>query len=75
MLGTGMPTLGPILRTPFLGGVPVLSCMLALAWRSVTVLDGTAPSRDALLAWVSGEGWGPRHLARMTATGGAGSPL
>ena len=75
MLGTGMPTLGPILRTPFLGGVPVLSCMLALAWRGVTVLDGAAPSRDALLAWVRGEGWGARHAARMAMAGGAGSPV
>jgi maleate isomerase len=31
MLGTGMPTLLPILRTPFHAGVPVISCMLALA--------------------------------------------
>lgn len=75
MLGTGMPTLGPILRTPFLGGVPVISCMLALAWRGVTVLDGAAPSRDALLAWVGGEGWGARHAARMAMAGGAGSPV
>jgi maleate cis-trans isomerase len=74
MLGTGMPTLAPILRTPFLGGVPVLSCMLALAWRGVTLLDGVEPSRDALLAWVRGEGWGARHAARMAVVGGAGSP-
>lgn len=74
MLGTGMPTLAPILRTPFHGGAPVLSCMLALAWRSVCALDGVAPSREALLAWVRGDGWGPRHLARMAARGGAGSP-
>src|SRR5438270_893745 len=35
MLGTGMPTLGPILGKPRAGGAPVLSCMLATAWRSV----------------------------------------
>jgi maleate isomerase len=75
MLGTGMPTLAPILRTPFLGGVPVLSCMLALAWRGVTLLDGVEPSRDALLAWVRGEGWGARHAARMAVAGGAGLPV
>jgi maleate isomerase len=74
MLGTGMPTLAPILRTPFHGGVPVLSCMLALAWRSMAVLDGVDPSRAALLAWVRGEGWGARHAARSTATGGGGGP-
>jgi maleate cis-trans isomerase len=75
MLGTGMPTLGPILRTPFHRGVPVLSCMLALAWRSMAALDGVAPSRDGLLAWVRGEGWGPRHQARMAVAGGGGLPL
>jgi maleate cis-trans isomerase len=75
MLGTGMPTLSPILRTPFRGGVPVLSCMLALAWRSVAALDRAEPSRDALLAWIRGEGWGPRHMARMIPHGRAGLPL
>jgi maleate cis-trans isomerase len=74
MLGTGMPTLAPILRTPFHGGVPVLSCMLALAWRSLAALDGVDPSREALLAWVRGEGWGARHHARMAAIGGRGLP-
>jgi maleate isomerase len=74
MLGTGMPTLAPILRTPFHGGVPVLSCMLALAWRSACALDGAAPSRENLLPWVNGEGWGARHTARMTPQGQGGSP-
>jgi maleate cis-trans isomerase len=74
MLGTGMPTLAPIRRTPFHRGVPVISCMLALAWRSVCALDGAAPSRATLLPWVRGEGWGPRHQASMAAGGGAGSP-
>jgi len=69
MLGTGMPTLGPILRTPVHGGAPVVSCMLALAWRSVCALDGEEPTREGLMAWVRGEGWGARHLARMSATG------
>ena len=75
MLGTGMPTLAPIARTPFHGGVPVLSCMLALAWRSVSALDGAAPSRENLLAWVRGEGWAARLAARMAPRGGAGGPL
>ena len=65
MLGTGMPTLAPILRTPFHGGVPVFSCMLALAWRSVCTLDGVAPGRENLLAWVRGEGWGERLQGRI----------
>jgi maleate cis-trans isomerase len=72
MLGTGMPTLAPIQRTPFHGGVPVLSCMLALAWRSVCALDGAAPTSENLLAWVRGEGWGQRYLSRRL--GGGGRP-
>jgi maleate cis-trans isomerase len=60
MLGTGMPTLRPIARTPFHGGVPVISCMLALAWRSATALQGQAPDRESLLGWVRGAGWGAR---------------
>jgi maleate isomerase len=74
MLGTGMPTLAPILRTPFHGGVPVLSCMLALAWRSVCALDGAPPDRESLLAWVRGDGWGLRHKARLAPHGRAGRP-
>lgn len=74
MLGTGMPTLAPILRTPFHGGVPVLSCMLALAWRSTCALDGVAPDAESLLAWVRGEGWGPRYQARLAPRGGGGRP-
>jgi maleate cis-trans isomerase len=74
MLGTGMPTLGPIARTPFHAGVPVLSCMLALAWRSVCALDAVPASRDNLLAWVRGEGWAGRHAARMAAGAKDGSP-
>jgi maleate cis-trans isomerase len=74
MLGTGMPTLLPIRRTPFHGGVPVLSCMLALAWRSQCALDGAPPTRDNLLAWVRGEGWGARYEARAVTGGGGGRP-
>jgi maleate cis-trans isomerase len=74
MLGTGMPTLLPIARTPFHGGVPVLSCMLALAWRSVCALDGVAPSRGTLLAWVRGDGWVARHRALQARGGGGGMP-
>lgn len=74
MLGTGMPTLDPILRTPFHGGAPVLSCMLALAWRSVCAMDGAAPERANLLPWVRGEGWGERYRARLAAGAGGGLP-
>jgi hypothetical protein len=74
MLGTGMPTLAPILRTPFHGGVPVFSCMLALAWRSVCSLDGVAPGRENLLAWVRGEGWGERLQGRIATAERVGWP-
>jgi maleate cis-trans isomerase len=35
MLGTGMPTLEPILERPQVGGAPVMSCMLCLGWASI----------------------------------------
>ncbi|WP_237217046.1 maleate cis-trans isomerase family protein [Falsiroseomonas oryziterrae] len=75
MLGTGMPTLLPIRRTPFHDGVPVLSCMLALAWRSTCALDGASPRRESLLGWVRGEGWGARYEVRQAVAGGQGNPL
>ncbi len=56
MLGTGMVTLAAIRATPFHGGVPVLSCMLALAWGSVAALAGPQP----VLPWVEAQGWGDR---------------
>ncbi|NKC29762.1 maleate cis-trans isomerase family protein [Falsiroseomonas selenitidurans] len=67
MLGTGMPTLGPILGQPFLGEAPVTSCMHALAWRSVCAVTKQAPEAENFLAWVRGEGWGARYRERMAA--------
>jgi maleate isomerase len=61
MLGTGMPTLAPILARPFVGRAPVLSCMLATAWRGVGAMQGRAPSRDDLLSWVRAETWGGKN--------------
>jgi maleate cis-trans isomerase len=63
MLGTGMPTLAPILARANQGGPPVLSCMLALAWRGVSAVD--AQYTD-LAPWLAGRHWGAR-LALMTA--------
>jgi maleate cis-trans isomerase len=63
MLGTGMPTLRPILARPRAGQAPVVSCMLALAWRSVAAVDGRAPEAADLLRWVDGAHWGPRYRA------------
>ncbi len=65
MLGTGMPTLGPILGQPFVGRAPVTSCMHALAWRSIRAVTKQAPDAESLLAWVRGEGWGARYRERM----------
>lgn len=64
MMGTGMPTLAPILDKPFVGRAPVLSCMLALAWRTVDALDGREPSADTLLSFVRAEDWRRRFEDR-----------
>lgn len=63
MLGTGMPTLAPIRRAPFVGGRPVLSCMLCLAWRLTEAAAGRGPTADNLLKWVRGEHWAARFEA------------
>jgi maleate isomerase len=60
MLGTGMPTLHTIARSPRLGSAPVLSCMLCLAWRSVVALAGGTPDAASLLAMADGGGWRDR---------------
>lgn len=73
MLGTGMPTLGPILGQPFVGTAPVTSCMHALAWRSVCAVTRAAPSAENFLAWVRGDGWGARYAERMGAIHSASS--
>ena len=65
LLGTGMPTLGAIRAAAGLEGPPVLSSMLALAWRTIGVLDGRAPEREDLLDWIAGRPWGERFIARV----------
>ena len=65
MLGTGMPTLQPILEKPRAAGAPVLSCMLATAWRSVLAITGEPPSRANLLAWIDRPEWAARLRARL----------
>jgi maleate isomerase len=57
MLGTGMPTLAPILQKPRAGGAPVLSCMLATAWRSVLAISREPPTAESLLAWIDNPFW------------------
>ena len=57
MLGTGMPTLRPILDVARWAGPPVTSCMLSLAWRTVLYLEGDDPAADNMLAWSKGVPW------------------
>jgi maleate cis-trans isomerase len=64
MLGTGMPTLRPILEKPRAAGAPVLSCTLATAWRAVLALEGKAPDRAGLLAWIDNPEWASRLQAQ-----------
>jgi maleate isomerase len=65
MLGTGMPTLEPILHRPRVGGAPVMSCMLCLAWASIDAARKRTASREALLDFIAGKDWGPRLRERM----------
>lgn len=67
MLGTGMPTLKPILDFPAVDGAPVLSCMTALAWRSLVALRAEALDAVDLRNWIGGEGWRGRYVQRMGA--------
>jgi maleate cis-trans isomerase len=64
MLGTGMPTLGPIADAVGWRGAPVMSCNLCLAWRCVEALDRRRPDAGTLQAWLGGEGWVGRLRAR-----------
>ncbi len=65
MLGTGMPTLKPILDCPAVEGAPVISCMTALGWRSLCALRGAQPDGAGLRRWIGGEGWRGRYAQRM----------
>jgi maleate cis-trans isomerase len=57
MLGTGLPTLSPIARTPRRGRAPVMSSMLCLAWRAVAALDGRRPEAADLLGFIDRGSW------------------
>jgi maleate isomerase len=65
MLGTGMPTLEPILEAAGILETPTMSCMLCLAYASVEACD-KAGSDDGtrLKSWIAGADWGPRLRAR-----------
>jgi maleate isomerase len=60
MLGTGMPTLAPIARAADETTVPLMSCMLCLAWRGICHLQGRQTEREDLLAWVAARDWKSR---------------
>lgn len=61
MLGTGMPTLKPILARGRIGQAPVLSCMLAMTFATLAAVAGRTATREELLAFIAGEGWGGRN--------------
>lgn len=66
LLGTGMPTLGSILRHPRAGNAIVLSSMLCLGWATIDAALRQTPDRDALLRFVRGDEWGARLRAHMS---------
>ena len=57
LLGTGMPTLDAIRARPRVGGVPILSCMLCLAWRLVVAARGESPTGTNLGGWLDRAPW------------------
>ena len=65
MLGTGMPTLGPILAHARGATIPILSCMSALAWRSLVVFDRDLAEPSAMRRYFAGEGWRDRFVRAM----------
>jgi hypothetical protein len=60
MLGTGMPTLAPIARTPYKGRTPVLSCMFCVVWLSMVAGAGEEPTKERLHEWLKGAWWRQR---------------
>ena len=62
MLGTGMPTLGPLLQRSGQGGPPIISCMLCLVWRCVQSIR----AEDGLLStWIRGDHWRSSYAGRI----------
>ncbi len=58
MLGTGMPTLRPLLDANAAGGPPTLSCMAAMTFAAIAAVDRRDPGVEDLRGWLRGEGWG-----------------
>jgi len=65
LLGTGMPTLGPILGAGAEAGVPILSSMSALAWRSLLAFDQGLAELSAMRRYFAGETWRERYSRAM----------
>jgi maleate isomerase len=64
MLGTGMPTLGPILQTPRVGQAPVFSCLLATVWDAIQRSEGAPHTAESLLSFIEGRDWRHRYMER-----------
>lgn len=64
VLGTGMPSLKPILESPRVGRAPVISCTLALAWRCMRALEGAPCTAESLLEMVDAKDWRARFEFR-----------
>lgn len=63
MLGTGMPTLGAILAHEASSNLPVLSCMSALAWRSLAAFEPKLFEPTAVRNYLAGDLWRGRYRA------------
>ena len=63
MLGTGMPTLAPIVDASKRGGPPVISCMLCLAWRTIQNIEDRHPDLQTLMKWIEADDWFDRLAA------------
>jgi maleate cis-trans isomerase len=66
MLGTGMPTLEPILASPRVGDAPVFSCMLATVWDAVQRSLRLPPDAKSLLDFIAGTHWRRRFEDRYS---------
>lgn len=63
LLGTGMPTLIPIAATPIVEGKPLLSAMLCLGWKVLSLATGKPADRDSLITFLHDEAWRARLAA------------
>lgn len=60
LLGTGMPTLGPMLAVSGWSGPPAFSCNVALAWASVRAASGQSLDAASFALWIDGASWRTR---------------